>query len=76
MLTQRPGGLSCVNVTGEFGIIIRRHALVERDVSLHSILEVLGVAGRSDKQASRAWSGLLVYFDDFFEFVGAFLCMV
>jgi hypothetical protein len=44
MPTPCPGVfMSCVDVTGEFGIIIRRHSLVERDVSLHSILEVLEV---------------------------------
>jgi hypothetical protein len=40
--------MSCVDVTGEFGIIIRRRSLVERDVSLHSILEVLEVKGPVD----------------------------
>jgi hypothetical protein len=82
--------MSCVDVTGEFGIIIRRHSLVERDVSLHSILEVLGVKepfdindelltfGPSfgqealDVLTNRLIELGLVYFDDFFEFVGDF----
>jgi hypothetical protein len=82
--------MSCVDVTGEFGIIIRRHSLDERDVSLHSILEVLEVKepfdindqlvtfGPSfgqealDVLTNRLIQLGLVYFDDFFEFVGSF----
>src|ERR1700687_2597706 len=40
--------MNCVNVTGEFGIIVRRHSLVERDVSFQSVLEALEVKGPLD----------------------------
>jgi len=82
--------IRCVDVTAEFGIIIRRQSLVERDVSFHSILEALEAKGPLDMNdelvtfgpsfgqetldvLTKRLMGLgLVYFDDFFEFVGPF----
>jgi hypothetical protein len=79
-----------IKATGEFGLIIRRRSLQERNVSLKAVLEAMEAAepldisdelisfGPSfgqealDTFVKRLVAMGLVYFDDFFEFVGMF----
>jgi hypothetical protein len=82
--------MSFVAVTAEYGIVIRRGALTERDVPYHAVLTAIGgdkpfdadgellTFGPSFGQEAlealtqRSIALGLVYFDDFFEFVGSF----
>lgn len=40
--------MSYIDVTGEFGIVIRRHALIERGVSMAAVLEAMEVEAPLD----------------------------
>lgn len=79
-----------IKATGEFGLIIRRDALQERQVSFEAILEAMEAVEPLDSNDELLSFGPsfgqealdvfvrrliaigLVYFDDFFEFVGMF----
>ena len=82
--------MSSVAVTAEYGIVVRRRALSERDISYCAVLTAVGGDKPFDadgelltfgpsfgQEALEALSQRLialglVYFDDFFEFVGSF----
>ena len=44
--------MSAIDVTGEFGIVVRRQALIERRVSLEALLEALEVESPLDSNDS------------------------